>query len=279
MAETKPQILIVGYGKMGKLVHRVGEERGESIVGIAEPDKEKVPEALWDKLWIPDVTRLDDGASEVTQPDNPSCVYNADTAICFAHPDTSYKTTKYLLERGIDTIVGTTKWFLNPDKTLNTEMLGELGDIAMKKECRFVYAPNFSIGMNIFWQTLKQLAPVLAAQGYDPAVVEEHHTGKADISGTAMAIGQILIDAYPGKKRLKLGDFDKKIEPDEISIGVVRAGDTPGTHRVIFQSPVDRYVLEHIVDDRAIFAKGAFDTMHWAKQQKPGGYSVTDRLG
>jgi len=274
----KPKFLIVGYGRMGKLVHKVLEEREENLVGIAEPDHEKVPEDIREKLWIPDVTRLADGDSEDTAPDNPGIVYEADTAICFTDPDTGYETTKYLVSRGIDTVVGTTKWYLNEDKSVNREMIAELDELADKNDCRFLYASNFSIGMNAFWQNLMQLAPMLAKAGYDVAVVEEHHTGKADISGTAMTIGQILLDAYDSKKRLKTKDFDQKIEPDEISIAVVRAGSTPGTHKVVFDSDVDRIELVHYVRDREIFAKGAVDAAYWLKEQLPGAYAITDRL-
>lgn len=258
--------LIVGYGRMGKLVWKVLEERGEHLWGIIEPDKEKLG---------PDLPAAVASEIKCIKADDRSDV---DSAICFTSPDAGYETTRHLLECGIDTIVGTTKWYLNEDKSVNQEMMAELDALAREKECRFVYASNFSIGMNAFWQNLKQIAPVMAKTGYDPAVVEEHHTRKADISGTAMTIGNILLDAYPDKSRLKVGNFDQKIEPDEISIAVVRAGDTPGTHKVIFDSGVDRIELVHAVRDRMIFAKGAVDTAHWAGEQPPGGYSITDRL-
>ena len=263
--------LILGYGRMGKLVHKVLNEKEERVWGIAETDSSKVPPGVTSPGGMHSKgTRLV-GVGDI--------LIDVKTAICFTSPEAGYETTKTLLKKGIDTIVGTTKWYLNSDKTVNTEMIAELDDIAKGEKCRFVYASNFSVGMQAFWQNLKQLAPVLAAQGYDVAIVEEHHTRKADISGTAMTIGQILIDAYPGKTKLKVGDFDSKIEDDEISVGIVRAGDIPGTHRVIFESPVDRIVLEHVVRDRMIFARGAVDTAYWAKQQEPGAYSITDRLG
>lgn len=279
MGSTKPQILVAGYGRMGKLVHKVGKERGESIVGIAEPDKEKVPADFKEELWIPGVERLADGDSEVTEPDNPGIVYGTDTAICFTTVGAAHETTKFLLGRGIDTIVGTTKWYLNPDESINEEMIAELDEIAKANECRFVYASNFSIGVHVFWQELKQLAPKLASQGYDAAVVEEHHTRKKDApSGTANTIGRILLEAYGGKKTVLKKDFSTPIQPHEIGISAVRAGDIPGTHKVIFESPVDRFVLEHIVKDRAIFARGAIDTAYWAKEQAPGAYSIEKRL-
>lgn len=262
--KERPSFLIVGYGRMGKLVHKVLDERDEHVWGIIEPVTEEKIVGVTSPGGIKHVGIGD--------------ILHADTAICFTSPEAGLDTTMGLLNKGIDTVVGTTKWYLREDKSVDEGMIADLGEIAKRNECRFVYASNFSIGMNAFWQNLKQLAPVMARAGYDVAVVEEHHTRKADISGTAITIGNILLDAYPEKSRLKVGDFDRKIGPDEISIAVVRAGDIPGTHRVIFESPVDRVELVHAVRDREIFAKGAVDTAYWAKEQPPGGYSITDRL-
>jgi len=259
-------VVIFGYGRMGKLVHKVLDERGIRIWGIAEPDGLKIPAGVTSPGGIKHVGEGD--------------ILHADTAICFTSPpESAYGITKAILGKGIDAIVGTTKWYLNPDKSVNQDMIAELDELAKQHDCRFVYAPNFSIGMNVFWQNLKQLAPVLAEHGYDVAVVEEHHSKKADApSGTANTIGSILLEAYAGKKTALKTDFSTPIQPHEIGISVVRAGDIPGTHRVIFESAVDKFVLEHVVHDREIFAKGAVDTAYWAKEQKPGAYCITDRL-
>jgi 4-hydroxy-tetrahydrodipicolinate reductase len=277
--KQEPKFLIAGYGTIGQLVHKVLMARGADVVAIAEPDKEKVPADLREKLWIPGVERLEDGESEGTAPDNPGIVYDADTAICFTDPAAGYETTKFLLGRGIDTVVGTTAWYLNPDKTVNEDMITEIRDLAIANKCRFVYAPNFSVGVSVLRMGAIYFANHLMRHGYDVAVEERHHNRKKDPSGTGVAICNDLMAARPEKTAIKLEGHDTKRQPHELTLSVTRAGNIPGTHTVVFGGQFDTIEIRHTVNDRAVFAEGAVNAAYLAKGTEPGAYVLEHLLG
>jgi len=122
-----------------------------------------------------------------------------DAAIVFVSPDSGYEVTRHLLERGIDTVVGTTKFYSNPDGTEKQEMFDEFRRLALATNSRMGYGSNFSTGVNLVWKVLKPLAREMAAEDYRPVIAEVHHTGKTkDVSATAKTCGKILLDAYGG---------------------------------------------------------------------------------
>ena len=230
-------------------------------------------------IWIPDVARLEDDASEVTRPDNPGRVYTADTAICFTDPSAGYETTKTLLEGGIDTVVGTTTWYLLDDGSVNQGMLVELEEIAKQKKCRFVYAPNFSLGVSMVRKLVVHAANLLMPYGYDAAVEERHHNRKGDVSGTGGAICSDIIAADVGKTTIKTEGHKEKRQPHEITLSVTRAGNIPGTHTVLYDGPSDTIEIVHRVRDRGVFAEGAVNAAYLVKGKAPGMYVLEDLLG
>ena len=267
----RPNVLIGGYGKMGQLVHEVLKARKAQVVAIAEPNKEVVPPEFHN-MWIPDVGRLEDGESEVTQPDNPGGVYATDTAICFTAHEWGYPTTKFLLSKGIDTVVGTTTWYLNGDGSVNNEMLGELEELAVKNKCRFVYAPNFSAGVVVLRKLAVEAAKLLVPLGYDIAVEERHHNEKGDASGTGGAICNDIIAADVGKTGIKTEGHKTPRLPGQITLSITRAGHIPGTHNVVYDGTYDTVEISHVVRDRAVFAEGAVNAALKAKGMPPGMY-------
>ena len=244
---------VVGYGRMGKIVEQVLREGNEHISSIIDPAVEELD-------W------KDDSLKET------------DTAICFTSPDAGYEATRRVLGEGVDVVVATTKFYLNPDGSENEEMLQEFDELARGNGCRMLYASNFSVGMNAFWKMLKPMADMMAKLDYDVAVEERHHKGKADVAGTAKTIGGILLGAYPDKDELNFGDCERKRKDGEITVVSTRAGYIPGTHTVIFDSPVDSLEFTHRVRDPKIFAKGAIDSAYWVRDQESGLYRITDRL-
>ena len=181
-------------------------------------------------------------------------------------------------QKFIDKTVKNGKFYLNEDGTPNQEMLEKFDELARANNCRFMKASNFSFGMNALWKHLAPLARTMHALGYDVAVEERHHNQKADVAGTAKTIGRILIDAYPNKGRLNFGNCERKIDPDEITVVSTRVGHVPGTHTVVFDSPVDTLEFSHKVRDRSVFAAGAVDSAYWLREQEPGAYDISDRL-
>ena len=249
----KIRYAIVGYGRMGKITRQVLNDDNCIVSEIIDP-------AFQEFDWRPD--SLD----------------KSDTAICFTSPGAGYETTKRILKKGVDAVVSTTKFYTYVDSSDNDKMLEEFRKLAIENECRMIYGANFSVGMNTFWKTLKPLANSLAKKGYDVAVEERHHLGKEDIAATAKVIGRILIDAYQDKNKMVFGDIDRKRNDDEITIGITRVGNIPGTHKVIFDSSIDTIELTHTVRDPKLFAKSAINAACWLRKRPPGLYSVKDML-
>ena len=115
---------------------------------------------------------------------------------------------------------------------------------------------NYSIGVNIFWQLIRDAAPLLA--DYDIEVTEAHHRYKKDApSGTARTILQIL-DEELGERRKQYGrEGMKEREKSEIGVHVIRGGDIVGDHSVMFSGNFETITLSHRAYDRAVFAQGA----------------------
>lgn len=297
--EEQLKFSIFGYGRMGHLVEEVLHDRNETLIDIIDPnppqDRPNPERAVgWDNAKLSQI----------------------ETGIVFVSPEAGYETTKRLLESGTNAIVGTTKFYLNNDGSLNKEMLEEFRDLAVENNARMLKASNFSIGMNIFWKNLRNMARDAAnsGQGYKPVILEAHHTGKtADVSGTAKTIGGILLQAFPQYTGLQF-NIEDAIWPEEFENGLinvaydstvrtgenttemrrqityahsqnkipivaVRHGDIPGTHRVTLAGGDDIINLDHIVTNRKIFANGAVESAYDIKGWKPGLYDITDRLG
>ncbi len=290
--KTEPTYSIVGYGRMGHIVEEVLNNKDKKISEIIDPNYEG-------KQWGPD------------------SLENTDTAIVFVDPEAGYETTKKVLEKGVNAVVGTTKFYQNSDGTLNQKMLEELGGIAEENDVRCVYAPNFSPGVNEYVAELRKEAPFYSKYGYDPVVIETHHTGKIkDVSGTAVGlIGPALLEAYPGKEGLDF-DIDKAIWPAEygekfdsslleapfnssvkgtsadeirgqvtsakkqnkIPIVAIRYGDIPGRHRVIFIGETDTTAKDSVVTDRNIFAAGAVKISEQLFDLEPGIHHITELI-
>lgn len=180
---------IVGYGRMGGQVKEFLDKEGAPY-NIIDPKK--------DKPWKVDSLK------------------NTDVAICFTDPDAGYETTKQVLENGVNAVVGTTKFYTKEDGSLNKKMLDEFEKIAKQKGVVLVYAPNFSPGVNSFVKELEEEAPFYSEYGYQPDIIEVHHTGKTkDVSGTAVnLIGPVLLKYFEDKKGLSY-DINKAIWPEE----------------------------------------------------------------
>ncbi|MHA2068873.1 MAG: 4-hydroxy-tetrahydrodipicolinate reductase [Candidatus Thorarchaeota archaeon] len=244
---------VVGYGKMGKLVEQVLEERGENPPVIIDPPK--------GYEWK-------DGMLE-----------NVDRAIIFTDPEGCYETCIDVLEAGCDAVVGTTQFYLLDDGGENQAMLGRFHETAVVSGTRMVYAPNFSLGVNAYLKVLETLAVLMSRLGYDPVLSEEHHVGKKDApSGTAVKMGDVLLSAYPDRERLVIAPPEGKRGDDEISVGVKRFGDIPGTHEVAFASPTDLIRYQHIVGNRIVFANDAVKAAYMLNEIKPGLYALGDLL-
>jgi 4-hydroxy-tetrahydrodipicolinate reductase len=164
----------------------------------------------------------------------------------------------WALEHGTPLVIGTTGWALTSD--LERRVAGKIG---------VVVAPNFSLGV-AFARRLAVLLGRFAAQDAtrDPYVVELHHSKKHDApSGTATLLARAVMDGCPRKTQLAIAATGA-IRPEQLSVGVVRAGSIPGTHTVGVDLPGETLELTHTARGPAVFGQGALAAARWVVGKK-----------
>ncbi|MDD1718667.1 MAG: 4-hydroxy-tetrahydrodipicolinate reductase [Methanoregulaceae archaeon] len=140
-----------------------------------------------------------------------------------------------------------------------------------------VISSNFSIGVNIYWQLLRDAARLL--KEYDVELIEAHHRYKKDApSGTAKTILQILEQEIGARKKV-YGREGMAERGNEIGVHVVRGGDIVGDHSVLFSGNFETITLSHRAYDRSVFASGAVRAARWVVGKPPGIYGMDDVLG
>ncbi|GAB3917764.1 4-hydroxy-tetrahydrodipicolinate reductase [Mucilaginibacter boryungensis] len=243
------KIAILGYGKMGKIIEKIAQDRKHEIV-----------------LKI-DVTNKDELTTENLR--------KADVAIEFSTPDTVLDHIEACFEAKVPIIVGTTGWY------------GQLQNV--KNDCEgtgstLLYGSNFSVGVNVFFHVNKILAKLMNNYPYYDVQVEEiHHTQKLDSpSGTAITIAEGIVEGLDRKKEwvnILTTDgnegADDMVKADQLLIESLRIENVPGTHTVVYDSEVDSIEFKHTAHNRNGFALGAVLAAEWV-QGKKGFYSVKD---
>ncbi|MFD2516860.1 4-hydroxy-tetrahydrodipicolinate reductase [Salinimicrobium flavum] len=229
------KIALLGYGKMGKTIERLAEERGHEIVYRIKGN----------------IDNFD--------------LSNIDVAIDFSIPDAAFKNITTCFEQQVPVISGTTGWL---------ERYEEAADLCRKYNAAFIYASNFSLGVNLFFELNRQLSKLMRSfPEYKVAIEEIHHTQKLDApSGTAITLAEQILENSE-KKGWKLDGTDE----NEIPVTAKRIENVPGTHVVSYDSPVDTIKIEHIAHSRDGFALGAIIAAEWL-QNKKGVYSMKDVL-
>lgn len=151
------------------------------------------------------------------------------------------------------------------------------------RAARIVKSGNMSLGVNLLAALTKRVARTLGEE-FDIEIVEMHHRAKIDApSGTALLLGE----AAAGGRGIDLSaraargrDGHTGVRPTgDIGFASLRGGSVVGEHSVIFAGPAERLELTHKAEDRMIFARGALRAARWARDQKPGIYSMADVLG
>lgn len=229
------KIAILGYGKMGKAIEKVALDRGHEIVLKLSSDIDY------------DITK-------------------ADIAIDFSVPTAALTNISNCINNGVPVISGTTGWLNQYDTVVN---------LCKQKNGGFIYASNFSLGVNIFFELNKQLAKMMQTlQDYSLHIEEIHHTQKVDApSGTAITLAEGIIDNSQ-KKAWKL---DGTGSDNSVPITSKRISDTPGTHIVSYESVVDTIQIKHTAHNRQGFALGAVVAAEWLYGKK-GVYTMNDVL-
>jgi 4-hydroxy-tetrahydrodipicolinate reductase len=180
---------------------------------------------------------------------------NCDVAIDFSHPDAISEICRAALKHRKPLVIGTTGQSKEQRRIIEETA----------QSLPIVFAPNFSIGVNVLFWLTHNAAEQLGGD-FDSEIVETHHKMKKDApSGTAKTLAEILKAA--GKTK------------GEIPVQSIREGDVVGEHTVIFSGPGERLELTHRAASREIFARGALRAAKWIIDRRPGLYSMQDVLG
>lgn len=198
---------------------------------------------------------------------------NGDVLIDFTNPEASLENLRQAAAAHKAVVIGTTGF--------KPEHLAEVHTLAQK--ARIILAPNMSVGVNLMFRVVADIAKVLSS-GYDVEIVEAHHRLKKDApSGTAMKLAQVIAQAL--QRNLdevavyeRKGMIGQRTDP-EIGIQTVRAGDIVGEHTVMFGGIGERLEIIHRAHNRDNFARGAVVAARWIVAQAPGLYDMQDVLG
>jgi 4-hydroxy-tetrahydrodipicolinate reductase len=198
---------------------------------------------------------------------NKENISKADAAIEFTSPHSAYENVKKLMQFGTATVCGSTGWL---------EKLSEIHELCKQNNAAFLYASNFSVGVNIFFEVNKRLAALMAAHhDYEIGITEIHHTEKKDApSGTAITIAEQVLETIPRKKSW-VNHISDNI--DELEILSERIDPAPGIHKVKYSSPIDDIEIIHTAHSRKGFALGAVLAAEYIAGKK-GIYSMKDVL-
>ena len=153
----------------------------------------------------------------------------------------------------------------------------------LAKDTKVVLAPNMSVGVNLMFKVVADIAGILSS-GYDVEIVEAHHRLKKDApSGTAMKLAQVIARAL-NRNLDEVGIYARQgmigqRTDAEIGIQTLRAGDIVGEHTVMFGGIGERLEIIHRAHNRDNFARGAVRAAHWIVAQAPGLYDMQDVLG
>ena len=229
------KIGLFGYGKMGKMIEGLARGRGHEI------------------------------RARIDAPGDPAPFGELDVAIDFSSPGAAFDNITRCLEAGVPVVSGTTGWLDRYD--------------AICRKCEatggaFIYASNFSLGVNLFFSLNEYLAGLMSGQdAYSASIDETHHTEKVDApSGTAITLAEGILErtAYTGWS-------SGPGNAGELPVHSHREGTVPGTHRVCYESAVDRLEITHSAHNREGFALGALVAAEWLIGKK-GVFTMKDVL-
>ncbi len=235
-------IILIGYGKMGKAIEAIAVSKGHNIVRIIDLDN----------------------AQELTTEN----LRAAAVAIEFTSPHTAVDNILKCIEAGTPVVSGSTGWLEHWD---------EVTKACIEKNGTLLYASNYSIGVNIFFEVNKKLAQLMASHDeYDVSMEEIHHTQKKDApSGTAITLAEQVLQEIKRKKH-----WVNAAPANDASLPIIskRIDPAPGTHSVKYHSAIDDIEIIHTAHSRQGFAAGAVLAAEFLHNKK-GIYNMKDVLG
>ena len=219
------KIAILGNGKMGKRIGELAKRNRDKIVAVSSSNRP----AISIDLSV------------------------ADVAIDFSTPSSAFENISHAINSGIPVVSGTTAWL---------EKMQDIEKLCIERNGAFLYASNFSLGMNIFFEINKKLAELMKNHKYESKIHETHHTEKLDSpSGTAIALSEQMENILNTKSQITTD----------------RINNVTGTHQITYSSSVDEIEIKHIAKNRDGFAIGAIIAAEWIIGKK-GIFSMKDVL-
>lgn len=236
------KIALSGYGKMGKEIEPIARERNHEIA-----------------LKITSSNKNDLTKENLT---------GIDAVIEFSRPDVVINNIRICLKAGIPIVVGTTGWY---------EHLDEIKSLCSVEKGSLIYASNFSIGVNLFFELNTYLASIISSYPtYEVQMEEIHHTQKLDKpSGTAITLANDILKKIKQKTSWTLSE--QKTNPEQLAIKSVRKDSIVGTHMVKYSSDIDEIEIKHTANNRKGFASGAVIAAEWIVNRK-GIYEMRDLI-
>ena len=230
------KIALLGYGRMGKAIESIAKSRGHEIVAIIDKDNPK------------------------------DSLNGAEVAINFSVPSAAVANITHAINEGVAVVCGTTGWL---------DSRADIESRCVSKKGAFLYASNFSLGVNIFFALNEKLAQMMGQhKEYNASLTEIHHTQKLDApSGTAITLAEGVLP-YIDKNTWALEEDAKE---KDLPIRAERLPDVPGTHTVDYNSPTDKISIEHVAHNRDGFALGAVVAAEWING-KSGIFTMKDVL-
>ncbi len=241
------RLALLGYGRMGRAIEALASSMGATVVAV-----------------------LDDAVGATR-----GSLADAEVAIDFTTPEAVLANVERVSALGLDVVVGTTGWY---------DRIEEARRLVDDAGTGLVWAPNFSMGVQMFYRLVREAGRLVdGLDDYDVYVDEVHHRHKLDHpSGTGRRLAELLIEAIGRKRRWSSVLPEGAIDPAVLHVGVTRAGEVPGTHRVGIEGTDDSIELTHRARGRDGFARGALEAAVWIRARK-GFYGIDamldDRLG
>jgi len=234
-------IALLGYGKMGKEIEKIALERNHNIV-----------------------LKIDENNLNEHTKENLS---KADVAIEFSTPDSVIENIYRCFDAEIPVVIGTTGWYKN---------LEEIKSVCKNKNQAMLFASNFSVGVNLFFELNKQLSKLMNSySNYEITMEEIHHIHKKDApSGTAITLANDIVQNIERKNNWVNNPSE---DTKDLVIKSVREDSVPGTHSIKYSSVVDDIEIKHTAHNRTGFALGAVLAAEFIKDKK-GIFGMNDVL-
>lgn len=234
-------IALIGYGKMGRVIEEIAEERGHTIVAKATSESP--------------IENID--FSEV------------DIAIEFTAPELAARHIKYCVDKNTPIVVGTTAW---------GDQLEEVTEYVNSNDGALLHASNFSIGVNVFFEINRKLAALMEPHtSYEASMEETHHLQKLDApSGTAITLANdMMFENKNLSSWVHKEEEAPRVNKGQIALTSYRKEGVPGTHKIQYQSDIDTIEIKHTAHNRRGFALGSVVAAEWLFQKK-GVFTMKD---